>query len=88
MGSKRNRAFAITQRRRCDELHDPARHLGAAGFFSPPIHSHAQVWCVSYIQGRAICYLGAESLALRTCAIWRGPSGWSQSRGARGSRAA
>jgi hypothetical protein len=58
MGSKRNRAFAIPQRRRCDTLHDPARRLGAAGFFSPPIHSHAQVWCVSYIQRRAICYLG------------------------------
>jgi hypothetical protein len=49
---------SLTRRRRCVQSDDPVRHLGAAGFFSPPIHSHAQVSCVSYIQRRAICYLG------------------------------
>jgi hypothetical protein len=37
-----------------------------------PIHSHAQVSHVSYIQRRAICYLGNESLALRISAVLAG----------------
>ena len=63
---------AITQRRRCAKLFDPVGHRGAAGFFLPPIHSHAQVSHVSYIQRRAICYLGTESLALRIFAFLAG----------------
>ena len=52
------RAVAFTQRRRCAHLYDPVGPRGAAGFFSRYIHSHAQVSRVSYIQRRAICYLG------------------------------
>jgi hypothetical protein len=66
------RAVAITQRRRCAQSCDPVGHRGAAGFFSLPIHSHAQVWRVSYIQRRTICYLGVESLALRISAVLAG----------------
>jgi len=65
-------AVAITQRRRCAQSYDPVGHRGAAGFFSLPIHSHAQVWRVSYIQRRAICYLRDESLALRISAVLAG----------------
>jgi hypothetical protein len=66
------RAVAITQRRRCPHSCDPVGHRGAAGFFSLPIHSHAQVSRVSYIQRPAICYLGVESLALRISAVLAG----------------
>jgi hypothetical protein len=66
------RAVAITQRRRCAYSYDPVGHRGAAGFFSLPIHSHAQVSRVSYIQRRTICYLGNESLALRISAFLAG----------------
>jgi hypothetical protein len=65
-------AVVITQRRRCAQSYDPVGHRGAAGFFSLPIHSHAQVSSVSYIQRRAICYLGIESLALRIPAVLAG----------------
>ena len=65
-------AFATTQRRRCAQSYDPVGHRGAAGFFSPPIHSHAQVSRVSYIQRRTICYLGVESLVLRISALMAG----------------
>jgi hypothetical protein len=74
MASNGSQEVAITQRRRCARLFDPAGHRGAAGFFLPPIHRHAQVSCVSYIQRRAICYLGTESLALRMFAILAGPA--------------
>jgi hypothetical protein len=70
--NKAIRAVAIAQRRRCARSCDPVGHRGAAGFFSPPIHSHAQVSRVSYIQRRAICYLGDESLALRISAVLAG----------------
>jgi hypothetical protein len=70
--NKATGAVAITQRRRCTHSHDPVGHRGLAGFFSPPIHSHAQVSRVSYIQRRAICYLGDESLALRISAVLAG----------------
>jgi hypothetical protein len=65
-------AVAIAQRRRCARSYDPVGHRGAAGFFSSPIHSHAQVSRVSYIQRRTICYLGVESLALRISAVLAG----------------
>ena len=58
MASKRQHAVAITQRRRRVALQDPVGHFGAAGFFLPGIHSHAQAWRVSCMQRRAICYLG------------------------------
>ena len=65
-------ALAITQRRRCARSYDPVGHRGAAGFFLLPIHSHAQVSRVSYVQRRAICYLADESLALRISAVLAG----------------
>jgi hypothetical protein len=65
-------AVAIAQRRRCAHVYDPVGHRGAAGFFLLPIHSHAQVSRVSYMQRRAICYLGDESLALRISAVLAG----------------
>jgi hypothetical protein len=65
-------AFAIAQRLRCAHVHDPVGPRGAAGFFSSPIHSHAQVSRVSCIQRRTICYLGGESLALRISAVLAG----------------
>ena len=58
MANSATDAVAITPRRRRVQLYDPVGHRGAAGFFSLPIHSHAQVSRVSYIQRRAICYLG------------------------------
>ena len=48
--------------------------IAARGIFFLHIHSYAQVSRVSYIQRRAICYLGTESLALRMFAILAGPA--------------
>ena len=72
MANNGNQEVAITQRRCCATLFDPVGPRGAAGFFLPPIHRHAQVSRVSYIQRRAICYLGTESLALRMFAFFGG----------------
>jgi hypothetical protein len=44
----------------------------SGGIFFAHIHSHAQVWHVSYIQRRTICYLVDESLALRISAVLAG----------------
>jgi len=58
MASSASRLSGFTLRRRCVALQDPVGHFGAAGFFLPGIHSHAQAWRVSCMQRRAICYLG------------------------------
>lgn len=58
MASSASRLTELTLRRRRDAQQDPVGHFGAAGFFLLPIHSHAQASHVSYVQRRAICYLG------------------------------
>jgi hypothetical protein len=58
MANNASRLLGLPLRRRRGAQEDPVGHCGAAGFFLLPIHSHAQVSRVSYIQRRAICYLG------------------------------
>ena len=66
MASSASRSHGLTLRRRCAALESPVGLRGAAGFFCAVSTSHAQVWRVSCIQRRTICYPGMrESLALR-----------------------
>src|ERR1700693_1870236 len=81
-------AAAVTQRRGRVQFHDPVGHLGPAGFFSPISTATLKFRVFPIFSAERFAILGAESLALRISADWRGPSGWSQSRRARGSLAA
>jgi hypothetical protein len=58
MASSESHFSILPLRRRCAALHGPVGLQGRGGIFFAPIHSHAQVSRVYYIQRPAICYLG------------------------------
>jgi hypothetical protein len=60
MASSASRLSNLPLRRRCVAPHDPVGLVGRGGFFLLPIHSHAQVSRITYIQRRAIWYLGVR----------------------------
>ena len=66
----------------------PSAWLGAAGFFLPLSTATLKFRVFPIFSGGRFAILATESLALRISAALAEPSGWSQSRRARGSRAA
>jgi hypothetical protein len=73
MASSASRLSSFTFRRRRVALQNPVGHFGAAGFFLLPIHSHAQASRVSYMQRRAICYLGDRITCVADLRRFGGP---------------
>ena len=72
MASSATGAVAATQRRRCDQGHDPVGRLGPAGFFLPLSTATLKFGVFPIFSAERFAILGTESLALRISAVLAG----------------